>query len=146
MPRIATIGLVLLCASCASPIAEPPALQTAGETEWVLRWWDSEDPAPGEPPITLTYKDGRFAGRSGCNSYSGAVAEGEQPGDIAISPIISTRMACADPVMQAESRYLKNLQGATKISIAAGDLTIAYQDEAGASGAMRFAPRSDPQP
>jgi heat shock protein HslJ len=144
--RIVVLSLVLLCASCARPIAEPPALETLGETEWLLRSWDGEDPAPGEPPVTLTYTEGRFAGRSGCNSYSGPVETGELPGSIVIGPILSTRMACAELHMQVESRYLKNLQAVTKFAVTDGDLTLTYQDEADASRVMLFSPPEDTRP
>jgi len=117
--RILVMSLVLLCISCAGSVDEPPALETL---------------------VTLTYSEGNFAGRSGCNSYTGAVTAGEQPGDIVISPIISTRMACAEPYMQVESRYLTNLQAATKFGVRDGELTLTYQDEAGASRVMLFAP------
>ena len=144
--RILVTSLVLLCASCAGPTAEPPALATLDETDWLLSSWDSGDPAPDEPLITLTYTEGAFAGRSGCNSYTGPVETGETPGSIVIGPIISTRMACPEPRMQVESRYLKNLQAATKFGIAAGDLTLTYQDDTGQERTMLFAPRQDSRP
>ena len=93
MRRIAMMSLVLLCFACASHTEEPPALETLDETQWSLRSWDEGDPAPAEPLITLTYTEGSFAGRSGCNSYTGPVEAGEEPGVIVIGPIISTRMA-----------------------------------------------------
>lgn len=141
--RIVVLSLVLLCASCAGAIADPPALETLDGTDWLLRAWDRDDPAPAEPPVTLTYSEGGFAGRSGCNSYSGPVETGEIPGEIVIGPIVSTRMACPELQMQVESRYLTILQAATKFGVMDGDLTLTYQDETGASRVMLFSPRED---
>ncbi len=116
--------------------------ETVGETEWALRWWDLVDRVPDEPLVTLTYSDGRFAGNSGCNSYTGGVAAGDLPGDIVMSPIAGTRMACPEPQMGIESRFLKNLQAATKIGFLAGNLAVTYQDETGAIRTMLFAPNA----
>src|SRR5215510_13960249 len=44
-------------------------LETIGNTEWILRSWDSKQPAPTRPAVTLIFKDGRFTGSSGCNNY-----------------------------------------------------------------------------
>ena len=144
--RIVVLSLVLLCASCVAPTAEPPALETLEGTGWLLRAWDRDDPAPDEPLVTLTYSEGNFAGRSGCNSYSGPVEAGELPGEIVIGPIVSTRMACPEPQMQTETRYLKNLQAVTKYGIMVGDLALTYQDETGASRVMLLSPREDSRP
>lgn len=140
--RVTMISLVLLCAACASPNVEPPTLASLDETQWLLRAWDNGDPAPDEPLVTLTYTEGRFAGRSGCNSYTSAVTAGDLPGDIVISPIAGTRMACPEPQMNVETRYLTSLQAVSKFSILDGNLTLTYQDETGQQRTMLFAPRA----
>jgi heat shock protein HslJ len=144
--RIAMMSLVLMCASCASPVAEPPALATLDDSQWFLRAWDDGDPAPEEPLVTLTYSEGRFAGRSGCNSYSGAVTAGDLPGEIVVGPIAGTRMACPELQMDVESRYLTNLQAATKYTVTDGNFALTYQDQSGQQRAMLFAPRVESQP
>lgn len=139
--RVALLSLVLLCAACAGPAAEPPALTTLEESQWSLSSWDQDDPAPADPIVTLTYSEGRFAGRSGCNSYTGAVAAGEAPGEIAIGPVVGTRMACPEMQMEVESRYLTNLQAATKYNLIDGALALTYEDESGQERTMIFSPR-----
>src|SRR5262245_14515458 len=140
MRRIAMMSLVVLCFSCASPTEEPPALKTLDKTQWSLSSWDDGDAAPVEPPITLTYSEGNFAGRSGCNNYTGPVQPGEEPGVITIGPIISTRMACPEMQMEVETRYLTNLETVTKFGMRAGDLALTYLDATGEERTMRFAP------
>ena len=147
MPYCAVmVSLVLLCAACAGPVAEPPTLASLDETQWLLRAWDRDDPAPSEPLITLTYTEGRFAGRSGCNSYSGAVEAGAEPDSIIVSPIVGTRMACPEMQMDMESRYLASLQAAASIGSLDGNLVLNYQDKAGQQRTLTFSPREDTQP
>src|SRR5690606_2443266 len=124
--RVAMLRLILLCAACAGPAAEAPALSTLEGSQWSLQAWAQDDPAPADPLATLTYEEGRFAGRSGCNSYTGTVAPGDEPGEIAIGPVISTRMACPEMQMEVETRYLTALQAATKYNVSDGELSLVY--------------------
>ena len=49
----------------------------------------------------------RIGGVSGCNRYSGSVVAGEAPGALSVEqPLASTRMACPEPLMEAELRRL----------------------------------------
>ena len=45
------------------------SLETISESAWTLTWWGLDEPAPAEPGITLSLKDGNLGGSSGCNSY-----------------------------------------------------------------------------
>lgn len=58
---------------------------------------------------TLTFPEqGRVAGRASCNRFSGSVEIGGT--SIKFGPLISTRMACPEAVMNQEDKYLKALQ------------------------------------
>ena len=63
------------CAGGSAPAAPGPAepvqvaLRDLAGKEWVLQSWDADEAAPASPRVTLTYKDDRFSGRSGCNQY-----------------------------------------------------------------------------
>ena len=52
------------------------------------------------------------------------------------SPLISTMMACADPVMAQEAAVLSALQGAQTFSIDGDTLTITYTNADGVSGVI----------
>jgi heat shock protein HslJ len=118
------------------------SLDTLAGTEWVLRAWDLEEPAPAEPEVTLAYKDGRLAGTSGCNRYTAAAKAGESLGDLAIGPAAGTRMACPEPQSAVETRFLKQLGGAKKFGFLLGRLALSYEKDGGAFGTMVFEGRT----
>ena len=94
---------------------------------WRLTRWRNEEPVASAVHITLSYKDGRLIGSSGCNNYFANAASGEMPGDITVTGVGSTRRACADPVLSgAEQRFLELLSRVGHFSWAAGKLTLSY--------------------
>jgi heat shock protein HslJ len=113
------------------------SLESIGETEWVLRWWDWEEPVPPEPQVTLFFKDGRLGGTSGCNNYFAAANIGEQPGDFSMGQAGGTMMMCPDEIMAVEQRFLAQMGGANKFGFVAGMLAISYGFN-GDSGVMLF--------
>jgi heat shock protein HslJ len=107
--------------------------------EWVLRRWSSTEPAPAQPEVTLTYKDGRISGRAGCNSYFAAVT-GKAPGAIAVGPAGTTRMACQPEFMAVEKRFLAILPRIDRFSFLAGQLVLSF-DQDGAPASLTLARR-----
>lgn len=73
--------------------------------------------------MTLAFEDGRAVGSGGCNRFF-ATVESEAPGSLAFSATGTTMMACPEPVMEAESRYLATLSAASRYSFLAGRLVI----------------------
>jgi heat shock protein HslJ len=110
--------------------------------EWVLRAWKRGAPAPDQPEVTLRYEGGRLAGRSGCNRYSTAVTTGDAPGDVSIAPVMVTRMACAEPQMAVEARFVKQLEAVKKIGFWLGQLALSYPLEGQAPQEMLFDART----
>ena len=104
-------------------------LGTIGNTEWVLRSWDLKQPAPKQPTVTLIYKDGRFTGSSGCNSYFAAVKEGNIPGDVEIGPAGTTRKSCPNNEMSVERRFLDQLARVKKFSFLVTQLALSWEKE-----------------
>ena len=104
---------------------------------WVLTDWNRDEPAPREPEITLEYKDGKFAGSSGCNRYFTDVTAGKVPGTITIGMIGATMMMCPPPISEAEMRFQKQLESVTGFSFDSGRMVLSYtKGESG--GAMFF--------
>jgi heat shock protein HslJ len=62
------------------------------------------------------------AGNGGCNAYSAAYTT--SGGDLTLSDIASTQMACPPPLDAVEQTYLTNLQAAKTYSAGQGGLTI----------------------
>jgi len=110
-------------------------------TEWVLYRPDASEPPAAEPEITLVFDGDRISGKSGCNRYFAVVKEGgELPGDLHISEIGGTRMACPNEVMTLENRYLEALGEVTRYSFQTGKLALAWRKDT-VSGTLLFVPR-----
>ncbi len=75
--------------------------------------------------ITLSFlpEDGRVVGTGSCNRYSaGFTLTGE---GLALGPVAATKMACAPPVMQQESRFFAILERVYRFDVdATGALTL----------------------
>ena len=140
--ELATQGFTLAAGGLEplDPGTEPVrlSLEAIAGTEWVLRSWSWDEPAPAEPEVTLQYVDGRFAGSSACNRYSVPVKDaGEMPGGIETGLGIGTRMACPDPAGAIETRFLRQLEGVNNLGFVAGQLMLTYEADAG-GGVMLF--------
>ena len=122
---------------------EPERLSIASFAgpEWVLRNLDRDEPAPGEPEITLLFEEDRIAGKSGCNQYMGKVTEGDLPGDLTVGLLAGTMMACPPEIMDLEDRYRQRLEKVFKIGFFLGDLALIIEKEDGGMGQLRFSPR-----
>jgi heat shock protein HslJ len=80
--------------------------------------------------LTATFaEDGTLSGSGGCNTFNaGYTVEGAD--GLIIGPIASTRMACSDDVMAAESAYFAALENVATYSVSAGTLTLRDADGA----------------
>ena len=59
--------------------------------------------------VTMQVADGRIAGRSGCNRYTGPVAltaETLSSGGLELGALAGTQMACPEPASRIESAFL----------------------------------------
>jgi heat shock protein HslJ len=130
----------------APQIAGTLSLADLAGPEWVLSRLDANEPLAAQPEITLVFDGDRISGTSGCNRYFASVKEtGELPGDLQVSEIGGTRMACPKAVMSLENRYLKALQSTTRYSFMAGKLALTWRKN-GKSGTLLFTPRPPRQP
>ena len=108
--------------------------------DWALTHFAYDEKVPGGIEITLQVEGQRIAGTAACNRYSGALQEGDAPGDVTLAGVLGvTRMACPAPQMAAEQRYLRALQGLIQYSFLAGKLALTWRDGEG-MGTLLFAP------
>ncbi|MCF3973040.1 META domain-containing protein [Paracoccus salsus] len=70
--------------------------------------------------VTLLVEEQRLSGQGPCNSYS--AANNASLPTVALSPIISTKMACKD--LELEDRFLSVLQQASEMEFYGGVLKI----------------------
>jgi heat shock protein HslJ len=142
--ELATVSYALdgddLVPAAADVVAGRLSLDDLGGREWVLRWWDRDEPAPLSPVVTLTYADGRFGGSNGCNDYQMPVAAGEGPGEFTVGIGMATKMYCGGLAGETENRFMKQLGGAMKFGFSGGMLSLSYETE-DAWGAMLFEAR-----
>jgi heat shock protein HslJ len=113
--------LSLALSACASGSNSPSIVGT-----WKLTAYgpaDSPTPAVADVDATLTFDaDGKVGGSGGCNSLGGDyTVEGEQ---ITFGPIISTMMACADPIMAQEGMVTQVMNESASYAIDGNTLTI----------------------
>lgn len=145
------LGLLLLVAilfvACSretpTPLPPPVSTNTPASTPvfvdvnqlyanpWVLvGYGDPANPTVIEEGLVITLEfvsDGQLGGFGGCNNYSGTF-QAASDGTLAISPLATTRMACAKG-MDQESVYLTALQSARSFTINnQGRLVLTYSD------------------
>ena len=103
-------------------VPEPTAVVTPIPLEGPI--WQLQDTLP-DTTITATFQAGRVSGSGGCNTYSGSYTISGQT--MAIGPLGTTGLSCAQPVMDQETKYLATLQGAVDYEIQGNELRIDSQ-------------------
>jgi len=109
-------------------------------SHWELARWSADEPAASGPVVSLSYAEGRFSGHAGCNRYGAAVRDAEAAGSLVVSPGMATRMACEEPRMSIENRFLRTLPAVQAFRFSPGMLMLAYRREDGASAELWFRP------
>jgi heat shock protein HslJ len=130
----------------ASQITGTLSLADLAGTEWVLNRLDANESLAEQSEITLVFDGDRISGKSACNRYFAGVKEtGKLPGDLRVSEIGGTRMACPEEVMTLENRYLAALGSVTRYSFLAGKLALTWR-KGNVTGTLLFVPRQLRQP
>jgi len=96
--------------------------------EWTMTQMNWHDTLAENAKITMTFKDDKISGGSGCNRYFASVKTGEMPNDITFSQAGGTRMACPGDAMKLETRFLKALSSVNKYSFVNGQLALTWKN------------------
>ncbi len=115
-----TIVAGLLLAGCVPvPSASSGSL---ADTSWLLVNLNGQ-PALSDTQVTIRFENGQLSGSDGCNRYSGSYTiNGAR---ITVDKnLISTMMACAEPIMTQAAAYIAALTGAATYTIEGGQLTL----------------------
>jgi heat shock protein HslJ len=70
----------------------------------------------------VAFAETDLSGSGGCNQMGGTYTAAD--GDIAVSDLFSTQMACEPAIMEQEAAFTARMTGATTYSSDAGTLTI----------------------
>ncbi len=113
----------------ASDVVGGLSINLLAATDWMLVEMDGRPlPAGALPPTTLV-QYGKAAGFSGCNRYTGPIAE-SAPGKVKIGELAVTRKACAADANEIEAAFLDRMRATTSYSFQAGRLLlVAPQDD-----------------
>jgi heat shock protein HslJ len=95
--------------------------------EWTAVEIDGVPVTDVERRPTATVSGDRIAGFGGCNRYTAQIRE-ISPGEIAIGPAAATKMACPEPQMHLEDRFLASLGKTGRYSFLAGRLVLSGMD------------------
>ena len=124
MLRLASALLLVACAGCGTvrPTDGPAPADLVGPTWRLVALGDEAVPADAD--ITLTFTpDGRVAGSSGCNQYSGDAALGAG-GALAVTEVVSTLRACPPPAGARERALFDALRQADRAAVVDGELWV----------------------
>lgn len=123
------LALVILVA-CGSMNATIPAPTTpSGSADvprgnWQLISLNGQNVTDNKQ-LTLIISNGQISGHSGCNQFNGQATFNPQMAEVSVSPLASTKMACADAALnQQEMDYLKALQTAKTYGMAGENLSF----------------------
>jgi len=122
------------------------SLESLWGPEWVLSELGWGEPAPDIAEIMISFHDDKVTGTGGCNRYFAAVTGGV-PGELSFSGMGATRMACPEPAMDLERRYLNVLASASSYNFLGGRLVLGCDTDDGPA-ALIFTRReisSDPE-
>jgi putative lipoprotein len=78
-----------------------------------------------DPRYTVAFANGRLSGSAHCNRYQGGY-EQPAPGELKVSPMAATLMAC--PGESIASEFLRALGGATRYEVRGDRLVLSYGD------------------
>jgi heat shock protein HslJ len=125
-----TLVVVVIVAAC-TPGAQATAVPASASasaaagpinldgTSWRMSDYLSPDGAlytvPGAVMPLAEFKDGMMTGNAGCNTFSATYAI--QGDSITLGPVVSTKMACAEPMQTVENAYLAALAVIDKVAI-----------------------------
>lgn len=90
--------------------------------------------------ITLELKDGRIAGRSACNRYTGPYKIDTQARSLKVTgPVAGTRMACMPEIMEVENAFTTQIDKVTAYRVDDGPVLVIF---AGTDEFLRLKPQT----
>ena len=111
-----------------TPITRGEVINLLAATDWMLVEMDGQPLSAGILPPTTLVQYGKAAGFSGCNRYTGPIAE-LAPGKLQLGEPAVTRKACDAAANEIEAAFLDRMRATTSYALQAGRLLlVAPQD------------------
>jgi heat shock protein HslJ len=128
------VGEVLLRPYQAAAQEDAGAATLEG-AEWRVTGLDGTEPVAGSS-VTLTFDGaGTVAGSTGCNRFRGSYEASD--GTLSIGQAAATMMACSEPLMQQERRFLDLLATIARYEIAPDGTLLMTSDDGRSISAAR---------
>jgi heat shock protein HslJ len=102
------LALGLMLSACAGS-------KTLDKSKWVLQTLNGQ-PALADSTVTINFEDGKVTGSDGCNSFGGTYTINGDRFTIG-TDMVSTLMACAEPVMAQSSAFYTALTNAATFTL-----------------------------
>lgn len=116
---------VLTVAACTAAGGSPsPAAASLEGRTFLSTDVEGHDLVPGST-VRLTFTDGRIAISAGCNMMGGAYAVAD--GHLVLGQMMSTDMACEEPLM-AQDTWVASFLGGAAVTLAGDTLTLGNGD------------------
>ena len=103
-------------------IAGPAAAAQLAGSEWRPTELDGIDVPSGSEIFVRFGGKNKIEGHGGCNRFLGAYKLAGS--NIAIGPLATTRMACPEPIMEREARFLRALENSRQFMRNRIDLSL----------------------
>jgi heat shock protein HslJ len=97
------------------------------DTDWVLDADSLDVAVPAEAEVTLSFTDDAVSGNAGCNNFTGGYTA-TSDGELELSQLGSTQMACVDEVAAAETAVLLALEEVAAYEIDRDSLVLSDAD------------------
>jgi heat shock protein HslJ len=115
---VLTLSVVAL-AACGSGTDNDPTGRA-----WNLTELEGDAPVEGTT-IDLTITEESISGNAGCNTYNGSVELDMETSSLTVGPdVVSTMMACEEPIMAQELKYFEALTRVTSYEVASDELIL----------------------
>jgi putative lipoprotein len=114
------VALVLFASECGGDDGGDELASLDGSS-WILVEGEGIT-IPGAVMPTIAFEAGRVSGSGGCNRFTGSYEEEGET--LSLGMLASTRMACAEDVMRAETAYLSALESVSSWSGNRGELVL----------------------
>ena len=126
----AALAAFSLLAACPAAGQAPAPYAELPGTSWIMIEWNGVVPATPFPPVVTFSREFHFAGRAGCNTYSGPYKViGER---IELDPSAWTKMMCGPDRMALDEKVAADWRRVRRLTLGTDDILAAHAEDGAA--------------